>query len=227
MKRFLLICIAIAITPILSADAFSWSGLSNFFNAAATTTKTEQQTSTFQTETLNTLKAIQEQTDAVDKSVQNNFINIVSLLSTKKETNSIKSQLESIITDTNKTDTEKTQLLNNLLVTYATSLSNNTSTTKTLGKLSASQKLELIKQITSIEQSGQKYADLAKQAITCSASSVFKASTTNNSGITADDIAAIITQTNQTTSLIKEKAANTINLANQFRTIAQTAGIVQ
>ena len=219
MKKGLLICIAIALISTLKANAFDLSFLNGFLG----TTPKQQTATTVQNETLNTLKTINEQTAEIDKTVQNNFLSIVSLLSTKKETNTIKSELNSILTDTTKTDAERTEMLNNLLITYVSSMAGNTTPFK---KLSVSQKIQLVKEITSIEQSGQKYAVLARQALASSASSVFKAST-STTGTTAEDIAAIITQTNQTAGLIKEKASNTMSLANQLMAVAQTAGITK
>lgn len=228
MKRFLLILTLSAIC-ITKAEAFNWSALSTWFGTSQvnqTVSETQNQVTNQvvnNTENaLNALASIQQQADAIDASVQSNFLSIVSLLSSKKETNSIKSQLSSIMSDSNKTSSEKSELFNQILTSYVSDLSNTSSTTKKLKKLSAPEKLQLVQQITSMEQSGQRYASLAKQVITTTATNVLQ-SASNNNGTT--DFASIISQTNQTASLIKTKATNTINLVNQLRTLTSAAGL--
>lgn len=225
MKRFLLISVAVYMCLTAQrCEAFNWSALTNFFNTAAANTTTVQNNA--KTETEVALTNIQKQALDIDTAVQNNFLEIVSMLSAKKETNSIKSQLNSILNNNSTTETEKSELINQILAAYVTNLVNNKSaTTSAIKKLSTSQKLELVQNITSIEQSGQKYAALAKQAITASASNVIKS--TSSSNTTADDIASIISQTNQTASLIKTKAANAVNLANQLKSVAEFTGLIK
>ncbi|MBR6126553.1 hypothetical protein IKQ21_02610 [bacterium] len=223
MKKFLLICLAVSTMTALRAEAFDWSVVSGFF--ANKTTATEKTAVDAKTETINALNNIQKQADELDSTVQKNCSSIISMLSAKKEAKSIESELNSILSNADKTAAEKEALYNQALNTYITNLSNNNSTITTLKKLSATQKMQLVKDITSIEQTSQKYAALAKEALKTSASNLLK--TTSSSNATTEDIAEIITQTNQSIGLIKTKAANSLEVANQFATLAKSAGIIK
>ena len=226
MKRLLLICLAVSTMTALKAEAFDWSAISGFFANKATTAATEVTPVDAKTETINALNNIQKQADELDSKVQQNCSSIISMLSAKKEAKSIESELNSILSNAEKTAAEKETLYNQALNTYITNLSNNNSTITTLKKLSATQKIQLVKDITSIEQSSQKYAALAKEALKTSASGVLKASS-STANPTTEDLSAINTQTNQTIGLIKTKAANTLEVANQFTTLAKSAGIIK
>lgn len=222
MKRFLLTCVALTLITT-EANAYDWTNILNVFTN--TTQEADTQT-TVQNDVLNSLTNIQNQANTIDSTVQENFLSIVSLLSSKKEATSIKSQLKSINSNTKTTESEKSALINQVLSTYASGFVNNSDSVNSIKKLSTSDKIELVKQLASLEQSGQKYASLAKQAITTSAANVLKSSS-SASNASADDIASIISQTNQTATLIKERATNTLNFVNQIRTVAKLAGIMQ
>ena len=223
MKRFLTVCLALSTMTALKAEAVDWSLFSKLFTTTTAATAETAQTNV-KDEAIAALDDIQKQADAIDKTVQNNFASIITMLSAKKEANSIKSELNAIISDAGRTASEREALYNEALNAYLTSLSNNSSTASTLKKLSSSSKIQLVKEITAIEQASQKYTELSKQALKTSASSLVK---TTSSNATADDIAEVITKTNQTMALIKTKAANTLDTANQLRTIAKSAGLIK
>lgn len=223
MRKSVIICLAVTAMTALKAEAFDWTVLSKLFTPAAATTAETVQTNA-KDEAIAALNDIQKQTNEIDKSVQDNFASIITMISAKKEAKSIKSELNSILSSAEKTDSEKESLYNQALNTYLTSLSNNSSTTSTLKKLSSSSKIQLVKNITNLEQASKKYTELSKQALKTSASSLVK---TTSSNATTDDIAEVISKTNQTIGLIKTKAANTLELANQLREIAKKAGVVK
>ena len=223
MKKLVTVCLAVSAMTALRAEAFDWTVFSKFFSSAPSVIEAVQTNP--KDEAVKALDDIQKQADAIDKTVQNNFASIITMISAKKEANSVKSELNAILSDTTKTASEKEALYNQALNTYLTSLANNSSTTSTLKKLSSSSKIQLVKDITALEQASQKYTELSKQALKTSASNLVK--TTSSSNATTDDIAEVITKTNQTIALIKTKAANSLDLANQLRELAKKAGIVK
>ena len=145
MKRFLLICLAVSTMTALKAEAFDWSAISGFFANRTTPVSTETTPTDIKTETINALNNIQKQAVELDSTVQKNCSSIISMLSAKKEAKSIESELNSILSNADKTAAEKETLYNQALNTYITNLSNNNSTITTLKKLSATQKYSLLK----------------------------------------------------------------------------------
>ena len=203
----------------MSVNAFEWTNILDVLtpNTSASSENTEQKL-----ETPSNLINIQNQVKEIDNSVQEEFMNIVSLLSSKKEVKSIQSQMSSIQTK-KLSETEKAELMNNVLLTYATDLITGQNTKKTFKNLSVADKIELTKQMTLLEQNAQKYAVLAKQTIASSAMNVISSKNTT----TTDEFTNIIKQTNETATLIKEKAVSTMFFVNQIRAIAQQSGVTQ
>ena len=88
MKKIFICSFIIMAASAMQVSAFDWNSALKFWEKAS-----EAQAVTVQ-ET-KTLADIESQMNVIDKSVQDAFINIVSQLSTKKETKNIKSQISS------------------------------------------------------------------------------------------------------------------------------------
>ena len=84
MKKLVIICLAVTAMSVLKAEAFDWTVLSKLFTPAVTTTTETVQTNA-KDEAIAALNDIQKQANEIDKTVQDNFASIITMISAKKE----------------------------------------------------------------------------------------------------------------------------------------------
>ena len=203
MKKILVSLFVIVGMTSLQANAFSWDWASvlKFWDRA-----TEAQTAEVQT--TKTLADIQNQMTTIDKSVQDAFVDIVSELSSWKETRDIKSELK-------KNNTNFMNTISN----YTTKIANDRDNfIKKINKLSAKEKTALINDIAVLSESTQQYLLLATDGVKTATNTL---KTTQK----LSEFATTVSNINNTANQLKNRAATVINLANQAKTIAQAAGL--
>ncbi len=216
MKKVIIICTIVLFVSQLQVNAFGWNLLNKTQSSTAKTSTNSTQT------VIDISQAIlnmQNQTAAIDTSVENTFLSIVSQLSPTQESNTIKSKLAAIMSNNTTSEDEKYDLAYQIMSNYAANLNTNrTSLISLISGMSTSEKSTLSQSILSLVQYGQQYASIAKQGVT-TANTLMK--TTSN----IQNMAHTLTTINSIVSPIKNRAATMINLAKQFQTIANYAGI--
>lgn len=201
MKKIILCMGVLLAMTSLQANAFDFTSALNFLNKAS-----EAQTNT--TETVKTLSDVETQMAAIDKSVQETFLNIVSELSTRKETKNIKKELK-----------ENSDALNQVLANYAANLAaNKEKVTKTISKMSSKEKTALLEELKALSEYSQKYLLLATDSVKAATTAVKSAQKFN-------EVATTLANVNKVATELKSRATTVVNFANQLKTIATTAGL--
>lgn len=201
MKKILLSLLVIVFMTSLQANAFDWMSVLKFWDSAV-----EAQAATPQT--TKTLDDIKNQMSAIDSSVETAFLNIVSELSTRKETKEVKNQLKS-------SSDNLAQVISN----YTTTLANNKDNfVKTINKLSAKEKTTLINNLAVLSEDAQQYLLLATEGAKTATNAVKTTQKLSEFATTVSNINSIAAQ-------LRNRATTVINLANQARALAQTAGL--
>lgn len=200
MKRFLIGAIII-FAASMPANAFSWDSALNFWNKVS-----ESQAA--QTQQINTLNDVEVQMEKLDKNVQSTFLDIVTLLSSKKEAKEIKSKLQ-----------DDNSELESMIVNYTKNLtSNKDSLEKTVKKLSSKNKTALVNDITLLAEESQNYLVLATNGIKAASNAMHAAQRVN-------EMATTLTNINRLAYELRTKASTVVTLANQLKTVASAAGL--
>ena len=204
-----------------SANAFDWNNLYNFliFERAQKTPAVTTTQSAVTNEFTRALSDLQTQAATVDSSVQSTFLSLVSTIETKKEAKTIKSKINSIQSDKNKTDAEKTLAICEVMSDYVSELNADENLVSEIKGLSDSDKKKLASYISSLNESGQKYIQLAKSGLAVS-------STAMKTATTASEVATVISNINSYANDLKKRSVPVINLVNKMRTAAQLAELV-
>ena len=201
MKKIVLSLFVIVAMTSLQANAFDFMSALKFWENTA-----EKQAE--QVQTAQTLTDIQTQMATIDKSVQDAFIDIVSDLSTRKETKNIKNQLKS-----------GSDNLTTVISNYVNTLANNKEAmTKTISKLSNKEKTALVNNLATLTEDAQKYILLATDGAKAASNSL-------KTSQKLSDFATTVNNINKVGSQLKNRAASVLNLANQAKTLAQAAGL--
>ncbi len=215
MKRVAVVLLSIFTLVAVNENAYSWGFWGNSTTKTQTTTQIQPQTIDW----ASALLSIQQQTETVDKSVQNSFIDIVSNLSSVQDANTLNSKINTILSNNLQTQTQKNDSISELMTNYISNLvTNKNVTVSTIQGLSNSQKTSLLQDLATLAQSGQQYTSLAKQSID-TASSVMKTASK------AKDTINTLKTINQTTQQLKRKAQTVVNVTNKVRQITSLAGL--
>ncbi len=220
MKKIVFMSVALIITAFMSANAFDWNIASAIFNRI-----TQSQTNVTATQApqnidlASILSDIQSQTEAVDKNVQSTFLDLVSNLSSTQEAYSMGNLFEAILSNEEKTQSQKSSLISQMMGEYFSNLMNDkTAAANTLKNLPWSQKTGVIEDLASLIKNGQDYANLAKKSINA-------ASTAASVASKASDVAQTIIAVNQTAAELKSKAQTIATVVSQMKQIASAAGV--
>ena len=201
MKKIILSLFVIVAMTSLQANAFDFSSALNFLNRAS-----EAQAQA--TESVKTLSDVQAQMSSIDSSVQEAFLDIVSELSTRKETKNVKNQLKS-----------NSEALNQVIANYASTLAaNKENLTKKISKLSSKEKTNLVNNLATLTKAGQDYLLLATDGAKAATTAVKSAQKFN-------EVATTIANVNKVAADLKSRATTVINFANQMKSLATTAGV--
>lgn len=201
MKKIIIASILCFTMTTISANAFSWDSALNFINKASTIREA-------QTQEVKTLADIEKEMAAVDSSVQESFLNIVSKLSSWRESRNIKSQIK-----------KGQKPLNEIITNYVSNLNTNKANiTKKMSKLSSKDKQAMINNISTLAQDGQQYLILATQGVKSASNALRTAQKVSEFTTTLSNV-------NKIGSELKTKATTVVNLANQLKAIADTAGL--
>lgn len=200
MKKILMSLMVIAAMTSMEATAFDWASALNFLGRA-----TEPQAAQ---NTVQEITDIEKQLSSIDNSVQTAFVNIVSELSGWRETRSVKSDLKS--------DSSLTEIISNYTNSYLAA--NKEAIAKKIKKMSASEKNELIKNLTTLSESGQNYLILAANGAKTVTNTLKTAQTVNEAATTLANI-------NKTAVELRSRASTVYNFAKQVKAIASTAGM--
>lgn len=201
MKKIVLVLVIICAMSPLRANAFDWMSALKFWERA-----TEAQT--VEVQQTKTLADIENQMAAIDKSVQDAFVNIVSELSSRKDTNNIKSQLKASNAN-----------LANIISNYTNTIANKKEDfTKTVKKLSSKEKTTLINNLSVLSEDAQQYMLLATEGAKT-------ATTALKSAQKLSEVATTMGNINRVAVELKTRAATVIDMTNQIKSIATAAGV--
>ena len=201
MKKILTVVAIVSCMTIMEANAFDWSSVVNFLSKASEP-QTEQTA-------LATISDVEKQMAAIDNSAQTAFVDIVSKLSSWRETRNIKSQLKS-------SSTNISDVMSNYINEYFNS--NKETITNKIKKMSAKDKTALVNNINTLVESGQKYMTLAANGAKTAANAFKTAQTINEAATTAANV-------NRVAAELRKRATTAINFANNVKSLAKTAGV--
>ncbi|MBQ9245270.1 hypothetical protein IJ182_03275 [bacterium] len=171
------------------------------------------------TNALSTIAQLNNKMNETDASVQNSFLNIVSLLSSPKESQTMQSKLSSLLSDTTTTQASKSTALSQLMTAYASDLVKNKSTLSSkIMSMPANEKSNLTKALIGLTQGQADYLSLAGEYAKAAAG-VTK--TSQNISDVANNLRTI--QENANT--LKTNAQAVQNFITQVSSIAKAGGI--
>ncbi len=235
MKKNLLIVMAVAISMPLAANAFylDASDLNPILNIGQKEVKNqqtvtmptldvsklqEQAAKTVTSTASSSLTELNNKMASTDKSVQKSFVDLVSILSSPKESETMQSKITSILGNSN-TDSAKSMAISQLMTGYASDLvKNKSSLASTIMSMNAKDKSSLVKTISSLAASQVDYMNLAGE-YTKAASDVAK--TTQN----LTDIANKLKTIQETANTLKTNAQAVQGLITQVSNIAKAGGL--
>ena len=207
MKKILPAALIIGVIAMpLSAEAFTVKNFFNFLKSNSDLVTVDSSTS---------LSDLNKKLSSIDSSLQTSFIDLVSLLSSTKDSLSIKTRLASIKANLKATEAEKSAMISELLSNYVSNLKSNKQTViANIKNMTAAEKTELANDLISMAKSGSEYLALAKDYADAASKASKAAKTAKNVAENASKL---------------KKSAETI--AANAKTIAQTtstiAGILQ
>ena len=201
MKKVIISCFVLCAMTSLQANAFDFNSVLNFLSKTA-------ETQTAEVQTVKSFEDIKTQMTAIDSSVQEAFINIVSELSTRKETKNIKNELKS-----------DSAALSNLISNYTATLANNKDKmVKTVSKLSSKEKTALLNNLATLATDSQQYMTLATDGARTATNAIKTAQKLN-------EFATAVSNINTVAAELKNRATTVVNFTNQVKTIAAAAGM--
>ena len=216
MKKIIICASILAITP-LSANAVDWGNIFGIMVNNAVQTQASKTTAT--ADVSKTLNDLESQAKAIDKSVQDSFLAIASKLSAEKDLEALENKLDSIVANNKTTDSEKAELIAQVFNDYTKELKNNKqSVVSIIENMTESERADLAKYITAIAQDGQNYPNVAKQSISTASTAMKYASK-------AEEAVKIYKDIKSTATELTNSAKTIINVANQLKSIAKTAGL--
>ena len=216
MKKLTIIFFMLACLSTLKADAFS---LRNIFNRANNLSNNAQ-TQVLAGDMAAVLYDMQSKTSSVDKQVQDSLIQIASQLSNStSQTKNLNSRINTLITNSYKTNVEQYNAISNLMSEYTSALrKDKASIASTINNMTDAQKTALVNNVVNLVKSSDEYINIAK----VSAERAGKIMKLSNK---ASEIVTNLNAINTIASEITSRARTTITLANQLRTVAKAAGV--
>lgn len=197
MKKIVLSLFVIIAMTSLQANAFDFMSALKFWDRASETQQAQAVTS---------LEDIQKQMTAIDSSVQTAFLNIVSELSTRKETKAVKSDL-------------KAKSLADVISSYTTTLaSNKDAFVKKMTKLSDKEKTALVNNLSTLSESAQQYLLLATNGAKAATNTL---KTTQK----LSEFATTVSNINNIAGQLKNRATTLLDLTSQATALAKSAGL--
>ena len=233
MKKSLLIATIIALPMAAQAfylDSSDLNPILNIGNGATQQNKpvvsipTVDLNKTITTQTvginpLSVLNNLNNKMTTTDTNVQNSFLNLVSILSSKQESQTMQSKINSILSNQAATSYSKSSAVSQLMTAYASDLVKNKSNlASTIMSMNASDKSNLVKAISSLAQSQTDYLNLANE-YTKAAATITK--TSQSMAEVANNLRTI----QETANTLKTNAQALQSLITQVSSIAKTGGL--
>lgn len=224
MKKFIIVCITLLSVSTLQAKAYDAADFfRSIFSIPAPVSEIETSSAAEMqayTEEVNaSLTDITTQESQIDFPTQNAFLSIISLISSSDEANAIKSKIGYINQDSSINYVEKSSEISEIISDYQKMLTENPEAKiAKIKALKAADKSALINSIKTLSENGEKYIELGRAGI----------KTVNNfkSQVKKDDnIVETIANIDNVTGRLSSKAAATVYLANQLKTISKRAGL--
>ena len=218
-KNFLCIALMTVALP-LTANAYdlSFSDINPLFNYNTNTEASNTTPATIANSAVNTINQLNSQIASTDKSVQNSFLTLVSLLSPQKEAQTMQSKIAAIMGNATTTQNAKSAAVAQLMSAYASTMATNkTSLVSAISKLSASDKTTLANTIIALAQSQYQYLNIAGD-YTKAAGNLAKTSNLTN-------IANNLVAARDTANTIRNNALAVKNVVTQATSLAQACGI--
>lgn len=207
MKKSLLILCAVFVCIQSSSFALSLKNITNAavntaVNAAASS-KTVQAGAKNNASIASQLSSLDSELSSADKNVQNSFLSLVQMLSTDKEADLIESKVSSIMQDASKTETEKSSLMSQIISGYASSLAaDKKNAAQTVSNMKSAEKAALSNAVSSLSESGAKYASLAKNYASLTAAASSASELAENIDAVKKGLTAVKSSASAVTSLV-------------------------
>lgn len=217
MKKIFITCLVLGLTMPLSVNAFSEGSFYDTFTSAPFfNSKFEKRDVSIDISEV--ISEVTEKTQVIDSSVQKTFLNIASKLSTQNDSTALKSRVDSIISDTSKTQTEQNTIINQLLSDYASGLlSNKDSVSAIANKLSSDDKKSILDDISNLSNLAKEYSKLQKKELSVGDLISVLRNKNERENLTS--------QLSALASLLANRGSSTLSMANQLSQLAKIAGI--
>ena len=161
MKKILLTALVVMLMTPLSAHAFDWSSLFSWLLFGSETVSSKTKTVS---DYSSVASDIRKDAKSADEDVTKVLLKVIPNLSTQKDATNFESKINALSAG-NKTESEKSTQLTQIVNDYATNIQNNKLVViVTIKTLSDTDKKELSNSINSLSQDAQKYTELAKKA---------------------------------------------------------------
>ncbi len=220
MKRSLLLGLAV-LTVSLSANAYdlSFSDINPLFNYATNTQSSNVTAEAIAVNATDTLTNLDSQLLSTDNAVKNSFLTLVSLLSSQKEAQTLKSKLSAITDNTTTTKAAKSTAVNQLMNTYASSLvTNKAAAIKNISNLSATDKSILVNTLSSLMQNEYNYLNIAGEYTKAAANAARVSQNMTN-------VSNNLLTAKETAMSIRNNAAAVKNVVTQAAELAKACGL--
>ncbi len=221
MKKNLLLITVISAMPLLQAKAYdlSFSDINPNINYNTNSEITNLSPEAITSNALNKISQLNNQITSIDNSVQNSFLTLVSLLTSEKESQTMKSQITQIINNTTLSQTAKSSSVSQLINSYASTLvTDKQNVINKISKMTPSEKATLINTIKTLAQNEYSYLNVAGEYIK-TAGSLTKLS--QNSANLVSNLTAIKDSANT----IRNNANAIKNVLTQVSSIAKSSGV--
>lgn len=220
MKKILVLSLMVLFTVQLGAGAYEWTNVVNYMLNTASKKTTQETTSLSAIDALKALSDLQTQAKQIDTSVQNNFLSLVSQLSTQKESTELQTKINKILSDTTKTQDEISEEMAEIMMSYAKELNNDKEDViKTLKDMSETEQAKIIETVANLMQEGQSYLELAKQGINTASTAVKTAKRFN-------EAMQIVSSIKSTATEMQTTAKSVISVAKQIQSLVKAAGLM-
>ena len=214
MKKILAAAIMVILMTPLSAQAFDWSSLFRWLFFTTETTSTKKDVSEYSS----VASDIRNSAKSVDKNVENVLLAIMPNLSVQKDAANFESRINAL-SNGNKTESQISTQLTQIVNDYATSLQNNKLVViVTIKTLSDSDKKELSGNISSLSKYVQEYSELEQKAKK-QATELQKYTTQS------DEQTQVLNEINNVNTEMKNKANALQNLTTTLKLFGKLGGL--
>jgi len=215
MKKILVTALMVILLTPLSAHAFDWGNFFRwlFLSSETISTKTKEVS-----DYSSVASDIRKDAKSTDEDLAKVLLRIIPNISVQKDATTFESRINTVSTG-NKTESEKSTQLAQIVSDYATSVQNNKlAVIVTMKTLSSSDKKDLADNITSLAKCSQKYTELAQKAYN-------QANDLQRYTAQSDEQIKVLNEINNLNTELKNKSNALQNLTTTLKLFGKLSGL--